>query len=399
MVALLLEPRGVVEHDGHRREEDRGGLAAPAGSHETADGLGEEERRRRRGRIDADGESRHVDALRHHADGDHPPLVARSEVLDAPARAEVVGEDDRRCLARQLTEDGGIRPRLSLVGGDDEPARVGDVAAHLGEAAVGGGEHRGDPLPLGVERGAPRVRDDVLRHRLAEPRLELVAGLGAPPHAAAVGHEEHRAHDAVAQRLGVAVGVVARADEGALGVELVGDERDRGGVRAERRARQRQAPLGGLEGLADAVAPALRVTAVVHLVEDDERAARGRQLAVQRRPRGDLGVGDGHTVVVLAVPADAVAELRVEADADPGGRVGPLGLEVLGRRDDGDPLHDARAEQLGGHAQGVGRLARAGRRDGEEVARRGGEIAVEGLLLPRPQLAGGAPGRPLREGG
>ena len=319
-------------------QEDRCGLAAPAGPHEAADGLGEEERRRGRRGVDADREARHVDALGHHADGDHPALVARAEVLDALARAEVVGEDDRRGLAGQRAEDGGIRPRLGLVGGDDEPAGVLDVAAHLGEAAVGGGEHRGDPLPLGVERRAPRVRDEVLRHRLAEARLELVAGLGAPAHAAAVGHEEDGPHDAVAQRLGVAVRVVARADEGALGVELVGDERDRRGVGAEGRARQRQATGRGLEGLADAVAPALRVTAVVHLVEDDERRARRRQLAVQRRARRDLGVGHGDAVVVVAVPADAVAELRVEADADPGGGVGPLGLEVLGGGHDGDAL-------------------------------------------------------------
>ena len=209
VVALLLESRGVVEHDRHRRQEDRCGLAAPASPHETPDRLREEERRRRRGRVDADGEPGHVDTLRHHAHGDHPPLVTRAEFLDALARAEVVGEDDRRRLAGQLAQDGGIRPRLGLVGGDDEPAGVGDVAAHLGEPAVGGGEHGGDPLPLGVERGAPGVRDDVLRHRLAEAGLELVAGLGAPPHAAAVGHEEHRPHDAVTQRLGVAVGVVA----------------------------------------------------------------------------------------------------------------------------------------------------------------------------------------------
>ena len=60
----------------------------------------------------------HVDALGHHAHGDRPALGARAEVLDALARAKVVGENDHRGLARRLTKDGGIRPRLDLVRGD-----------------------------------------------------------------------------------------------------------------------------------------------------------------------------------------------------------------------------------------------------------------------------------------
>ena len=70
-----------------------------------------------------------------------------------------------------------------------------------------------------------------------------------------------------------------------------------------------------------------------------------------------------------AVASDRVAELRVEADADPGRRIGPLGLEVLGRRDHGDALHDLGGEQLGGDAKGVGGLARPRGGDREEVLR------------------------------
>ena len=62
--------------------------------------------------------------------------------------------------------------------------------------------------PRGVERGAPGLRGDVLGHRLAEAGGDLVAGLGAPAHLAAVGEEDHGPHDVVAQRVAVAVGVV-----------------------------------------------------------------------------------------------------------------------------------------------------------------------------------------------
>ena len=151
------------------------------------------------------------------------------------------------------------------------------------------------------------------------------------------------------------------------------------GVGAERRAGQGQPAGGGLERLADRVAPGQGVAAVVDLVEDDQG---GRGLGagpVQQRLAGDLGVGEGDAVELGGVPALGVGEVRVDADADPGGGVGPLGLEVLGGGDDGDPLDDAPGQQLGGEAQREGRLAGAGRGDGEEVA--GGRLEV---LRPAP---------------
>ena len=56
-------------------------------------------------------------------------------------------------------------------------------------------------------------------------------------------------------------------------------------------------------------------------------------------------------------------------------------------------------EQLGGDPQGVGRLAGARRRDGEEVALSAPEVGGQGVLLPGPQPGGGTPRGPLGEGG
>ena len=89
--------------------------------------------------------------------------------------------------------------------------------------------------------------------------------------------------------------------------------------------------VGGLERLADRVAPRERVAAVVHLVEDHEGAARERELAVQRRPHRDLRVGHGDAVEVPGAATMGVAEPRVEPDAGARRGIGPLPLEVVGR--------------------------------------------------------------------
>ena len=72
------------------------------------DGLGEEQRRRGRGGVDADGQARHVDALGDHPDRDHPAVVAGGELLDpslAPASSDstTVGAlaGDPRAAARR----------------------------------------------------------------------------------------------------------------------------------------------------------------------------------------------------------------------------------------------------------------------------------------------------------
>ena len=213
-------------------------------------------------------------------------------------------------------------------------------------------------------------------------RLHLVAGLRAPAHVPGVDHEEHGAHDAVGEGAAVAVVVVGLREPHALRVGLVVHERDGRGVGAERRAGERE-PLRRRGSNASRIASPQRerVAAVVHLVEDHERAARHRELAVQRRPHRDLRVGDRDAVEVPGAPAVGVAEPRVEPDAGAGRGIRPLPLEVVGGRDDGDAVDDAPGAQLGGEAQGERGLAGARRRSGEEVARHARRGTARG---PRP---------------
>ena len=194
VVALDLHLGGVAEQARHRRQEHRRGLAARAGPHEAADGLGEEERRRGGRRVDADRQPRHVDALGDHPDRDHPAVVALGEGLRSATTPAFSSESTtRRRLAADLLEQRGVGAGGVLVGGDHQPAGVGHVAPHLREPPVGGGEHRRDPRPRRVERGAQRLGGEVLGQRLAEAGGDLVAGAGAPLHLAGVGEEQHRA--------------------------------------------------------------------------------------------------------------------------------------------------------------------------------------------------------------
>ena len=96
---------------------------------------------------------------------------------------------------------------------------------------------------------------------------------------------------------------------------------------------------------------------------------RSVRIRMRERVDRDAGVGHGDADEVLRGLALAGGVRRVDRDAGPRGGLGPLELEVLGRRDDGDPVDDPAAEQLGGDRQRERRLAGARRRDGEEVAR------------------------------
>ena len=178
-----------------------------------------------------------------------------------------------------------------------------------------------------------------------------------------------------------------------VAVAVVPHERDRRGVGAERRARQREPARGALERLAHRVAPGQRVTAVVHLVEDHQRGRGRRPRGVQRGLAGHLRVGHRDAVEPVAVPALGVAEVGVERDADARGRVGPLPLEVLGGRDHRHPPDQLRLEQLGRDPQGERRLAGAGRGHREEVARVRRPVLLDRLRLPGAQLARRPPRR------
>ncbi len=340
---------------------------------------------------------RHVDALGDHPDGHHPPVVALAEVVDALRGARVVGEDEGRLVPGDVADQLGVGAGLVLVGGDDQCPRVGDGLADLGQPLVGGAQHVGHPVAARVERGAPGLRDGVLGHRFAEPGGDLVARLGAPPHLPAVAEEDHGADDAVAERAAVAVRVVGGGAADAVVALLVRDEGDRVGVRAERGAGEGEPAGGRLERLQARLAPGLRVTGVVDLVEDDEGLALLDPVAVEHRPDAHTGVGDGDALVLLAERPGAV--LRVQLDAYPGGGLGPLLLQVLGRGDHRDLLHDVVVQHPGGQGEREGGLPGARRGDREEVARLLLDVLVHRGLLPGPQLSGGTPGGPSGEGG
>ena len=262
-------------------------------------------------------------------------------------------------------------------------------------------EHGGHPRPLGIQRGPQRVRRHVLGQRLAEAGRDLVAGAGAPLHLARVGQEQHRPDDVVGQRLRVAVGVVGDRARDAVRSGRVGDERDRVDVGAERRAGQRQPSGRRLERLAHALAPAQRVAGVVDLVEDHQRLEPLGADPQRERVDADAGVRDGHADVVAADLALARGVRRIDREPGLGRGLGPLQLEVLGRRDDDQPVDLTPPQQLGGDGERERRLAGARRRHGEEVPRGPLEVvtparptATRGARAPYPRPL--VPARPER---
>lgn len=61
-----------------------------------------------------------------------------------------------------------------MVSGDHQAAGVGDAVADFQQPLVGGAQHRGNPLTLGVQGGSPGVLGDVLGGRTAQGRLHLL---------------------------------------------------------------------------------------------------------------------------------------------------------------------------------------------------------------------------------
>ena len=200
----------------------------------------------------------------------------------------------------------------------------------------------------------------------------------------------------VPERLAVAVGVVGLGAPDPVPVLGVFHERDGRGVGPERRTRQREPPRRRFEGLAEPVAPRQGLAAVVDFVEDDQRAGGLGLGPVQHRFARHLRVGDGDADEAAAVLAVGVFEVRIDGDAHPGGSIGPLPLQVVRGRHDGDAVDDVGLDQHGGHPQRKGGLAGAGRGDRQEIPGMGGEVAVEGFLLPGTEFRRGAPGCPLR---
>ena len=150
------------------------------------------------------------------------PSSARSESANSSIRRSRPGRRTSTTVGcSPVTARKHARRRPAPGGGrrDDQAAGVGDVPADLGRAA---GRPPSSTAGIQSPAGSSAVRQacavSVLGQRLAEGGLDLVAGPGAPAHRAGVGQEDHRPDDAVAQRLGVAVGVVGGAARHAVAV-------------------------------------------------------------------------------------------------------------------------------------------------------------------------------------
>ena len=274
--------------------------------------------------------------------------------------------------------------------GDHQAARVGLVPAQHPQALVGLDQHRGQPLPLQAQRGAQPLGGPGPVQRIVEGRGLGPAVGGDPLHEAVDAREvDGPHHPAVGQGVGVAV-----LEVGDGLVTHVADEGDGPRVGAERRARQRQAAGRGLEGAAHRLAPGPVVARVVDLVEHRQRS--GRQRAQRVGAGRHLLVGGDDAVDVGGEPAARRGPAGLEVQAEPGGGVGPLELEVRGGRHHHQPATGLGRQVVHGRGQGEGRLARAGRGHGQEVGRGGGREPVEGALLPRAETdAAGHGGAPI----
>ena len=229
-----------------------------------------------------------------------------------------------------------------MVGGDDERTGVGHGAAHLGQALIGRREYGRDPFAVGVEGGSPRLGGNVLGETFAEVCRHFLTGGGTPTHLARVRHEDDRAHHMILQRGTVTVGVVCLGAADTVIVDLVGDERNRGGVRTEWGTRERHAAGCIIERFTQAVTPGQRITGVVNLVKNHEGFRFLGVAGVQLRLIRHLRVGQRHALVVAADGHIRVLEVRVNGNTDLRGGVCPLLFQMVGRRHN-DELADRAA--------------------------------------------------------
>ena len=146
----------------------------------------------------------------------------------------------------------------------------------------------------------------------------------------------------VLQRGAVTVGVVCLGAADTVVVDLVGDERNRGGIRTERGTRQRHAAGRVIECLAQAVAPGEGVAGVVNLVKNNEGLRCLGVAGVQLRLIRHLRIGERHALIVAANGHIRVLKVRVNRNTNLRGGVSPLLLQVVGRRHN-DELADRAA--------------------------------------------------------
>ena len=171
--------------------------------------------------------------------------------------------------------------------------------------------------------------------------------------------------------------VAVREVRRAASVLVVAHERDSAGVRAKRRSRQREAPLGPLERGAQRGRPRRRLAGVVDLVEHDER--RASQVVREQIGRGrHLLIRHDHAVDVRAPRTVRVAPAGVEMQAHQIRGVRPLRAQ-RGRRAHDDRLRAARRANRVARGE---RLARAGRRHQQEVGALGRRVRRQERRLP-----------------
>ncbi len=259
---------------------------------------------------------------------------------------------------------------------DDEPPGVGVRLPHLPQLDMCLRERVGQPLARHIE-----CRAQALRH---QPRVEgsvercrLRAAVGADPlHLAAKTWEVHGAHHAaISQRRPVAVLDIGLG----LAPAVVVHKRDGQAVGSKWRARQTQPHSSCRECLSHAVTPRALVTRVVHFVKHGERPGRDVSHG-QRRLRHLLVGGDDAVHVGRQRLTDDPR--RVEVQAEPLGRRGPLTLQVLRGRHHHQPAPRVRGQILTGRGEGEGGLSRPRRRHREEVIAIASGERVERVLLP-----------------
>ena len=185
----------------------------------------------------------------------------------------------------------GDEARVVLIHRRDEAAGIGMTRhAHREQPQMRFLEHVADPRGL-RERGAqPLALVAAFEHGI-ERGVHRAAVAADPFGLAAVQRKHERAADAVLQRLRVIVRKIGDRQTG-----RIADERNRGAVGTERRARHRE-PVTRARPNASRkrLAPRRFFARVMDLIEHDDRR-RAHEIAKQPRRGRDLLIGDDRTV-------------------------------------------------------------------------------------------------------
>jgi hypothetical protein len=123
---------------------------------------------------------------------------------------------------------------------------------------------------------------------------------------------------------------------------------------------------------------------MMDLIEDDQGFALLGAHPVQRRVRGDLGVGNHHALILRRGLGAGIGESRIQGKTVPLRSLRPLDLQVLGGHHYGDLLDGPMAKQFGRDSQRERRFPGSGGGHGQEIARLGGQVLHQRPALPAP---------------